>query len=225
MKAMILAAGRGERMRPLTDHTPKPLLQIGPHRLIEYHLHHLAKSGFKDVVINVAWQGQQIIETLGDGSAYGLNIQYSNEGQQALETGGGIVNALPLLGEEPFLVINADIWTDFPLGSINDKPLSGLAHLILIPNPLHNPEGDFTINKGFLGLEGTERYTFSGIAIYHRDFFKGQSANKFPLAPLFRDYAQRQLITAELYNGQWMDIGTRDRLNVLIKQQARQSLV
>lgn len=225
MKAMILAAGRGERMRPLTDHTPKPLLQVGSHRLIEYHLLHLAKSGFEEVVINVAWQGQQIIDTLGDGSAYGLNIQYSNEGQQALETGGGIVNALPLLGDEPFLVINADIWTDYPLGSIKNQSLPGLAHLILIPNPQHNPEGDFYINNGWLALHGKERYTFSGMAIYHRDFFKGQTASKFPLAPLFRDYAQQQLISAELYTGHWMDIGTRERLEILIKLQTRLGLL
>ncbi|MCW8957187.1 MAG: nucleotidyltransferase family protein [Gammaproteobacteria bacterium] len=221
MKAMILAAGRGDRMRPLTDHTPKPLLQAGPHRLIEYHLLHLANAGFKEVVINVAWLGQQIIDTLGDGSSYGLSIQYSNEGEQALETGGGIVNALPLLGDDPFLVINADIWTDYPFASLKDKTLSGLAHLILIPNPEHNLQGDFYIQDDLLALAGTNSYTFSGMAIYHRDFFKQQSAVAFPLAPLFREFARQGRISAELYKGQWMDIGNQERLQALIKQQAR----
>lgn len=208
-------------MRPLTDHTPKPLLQAGPHRLIEYHLFNLAKAGFKDVVINVAWLGQQIIDALGDGSHYGLNIQYSNEGEQALETGGGIVNALPLLGDDPFLVINGDIWTDFPLASLKHKTIKGLAHLILIPNPAHNVNGDFYINNGKLALQGTDRYTFSGMAIYHRDFFKGQSAVIFPLAPLFRKFAQQGQLSAELYEGNWMDIGNQQRLQALIEQQAR----
>jgi len=221
MKAMILAAGRGERLRPLTDQTPKPLLQAGPHRLIEYHLFNLAEAGFKEVVINVSWLGQQIIDSLGDGAHYGLDIQYSNEGEQPLETGGGIVNALGLLGEDPFLVINGDIWSDYPFASLKNKTLTGLAHLILIQNPEHNPEGDFYINDGLLALEGTEPYTFSGIAIYDRDFFKTQSASVFPLAPLFRHYANQGLISAELYRGNWMDIGTRERLESLIKQQAR----
>lgn len=221
MKAMILAAGRGERLRPLTDQTPKPLLQAGPHRLIEYHLFNLAEAGFKEVVINVSWLGQQIIDSLGDGAHYGLDIQYSNEGEQPLETGGGIINALGLLGEDPFLVINGDIWSDYPFASLKNKTLTGLAHLILIQNPEHNPEGDFYINDGLLALEGTEPYTFSGIAIYHRDFFKAQSASIFPLAPLFRSYASQGLISAELYRGNWMDIGTRERLESLIKQQAR----
>jgi len=221
MKAMILAAGRGERMRPLTDHTPKPLLQAGPLKLIEYHLINLAKAGFNEVVINVAWLGQQIMDTLGDGSRYGLTIQYSNEGDQALETGGGIVNALPLLGDEPFLVINGDIWTDYPLTKLADKKLNGLGHLILIPNPDHNSNGDFYLNDDLLALEGTESYTFSGIALYHRDFFKGQKVEAFPLAPLLRDYAQRGLVSAEVYRGNWMDIGTKARLESLIKQQTR----
>lgn len=221
MKAMILAAGRGERMRPLTDHIPKPLLQAGPHRLIEYHLLNLSRAGFEDVVINLAWLGQQIIDTLGDGSSYGLSIQYSDEGDQALETGGGIVNALPLLGDEPFLVLNADIWTDYPLASIRNKTLSGLAHLILIPNPDHNPDGDFYLNDGLLALDGTESYTFSGMAIYHRDFFKGQTSNVFPLTPLLRNYARQGLISAELFRGHWMDIGTPERLESLIRQQTR----
>ena len=220
MKAMILAAGRGERMRPLTDLTPKPLLQAGPHRLVEYHLINLANAGFNEVVINVAWLGQQIIDTLGDGSSYGLNIQYSNEEEQALETGGGIVNALPLLGDQPFLVINGDIWTDYPFASLRNKSPTGLAHLILIQNPEHNPEGDFYLNNGLLALEGTEAYTFSGIAIYHREFFKDQSARIFPLGPLFRNYARQGLISAELYKGNWMDIGTRERLESLLNQQA-----
>ena len=147
MKAMILAAGRGERLRPLTDNTPKPLLQAGQHKLIEYHLYHLAKAGFKDIVINVAWLGEKIINTLGDGSNYNLSIKYSNEGEQALETGGGIFKALPLLGDDPFLVINGDIWTDYPFKNLYDFIPQDMAHLIMVHNPEHNPAGDFYLQN------------------------------------------------------------------------------
>ena len=219
MKAMILAAGRGERMRPLTDQTPKPLLQAGKYKLIEYHLHNLASAGFKDIVINVAWLGEQIIEALGDGSAYGLNIQYSNEGEQALETGGGIYKALPLLGDDPFLVINGDIFTDYPLNKLNGHVPEGKAHLVLVSNPEHNPDGDFCISQDKLALEGNKKYTFSGIGIYTRDFFGQQENAIFPLAPLFRKYAEQHLITAELYEGNWQDIGTIERLEKIRNSQ------
>ena len=217
MKAMILAAGRGERMRPLTDHTPKPLLQAGKHRLIEYHLLNLAAAGFKDIVINVAWLGQQIMDTLGDGRHYGLRIQYSDEGTQALETGGGIFNARDLLGEDPFLVINGDVYTDYPLQKLNGFTPATLAHLVLVPNPDHNPEGDFYLQDDKLAVDGDIQFTFSGIGVYTWDFFEGQRNIGFPLAPLFRKYAQKNQISAELYEGEWLDIGTSERLEKLVK--------
>ncbi|MCW9013629.1 MAG: nucleotidyltransferase family protein [Gammaproteobacteria bacterium] len=215
MKAMILAAGRGERMRPLTDQTPKPLLQAGKHKLIEYHLLNLAAAGFKDVVINIAWLGQQIIDALGNGSDYGLNIQYSDEGEHALETGGGIYNALHLLGEKPFLVINGDIHTDYPLQRLNELTPTGLAHLVFVPNPEHNSAGDFYIQDNQLALTGNQKYTFSGIGVYKKEFFPPQENSAFPLAPLFRQHAAQKLISAELYQGPWQDIGTIDRLEKL----------
>lgn len=220
MKAMILAAGRGERMRPLTDTTPKPLLQAGKHRLIEYHLFNLANAGFKDIVINVAWLGQQIMDYLGDGSNYNLNIQYSNEGDEALETGGGIFKALPLLGDEPFLVINGDIWTDYPYEKLYDLKFDGLAHLVLVNNPDHNPDGDFYLSENKLMSIGKEKLTFSGIGVYKKDFFENQNSGKFPLAPIIRKYLKENLINGELYTGQWDDIGTNTRLDMLIKKQA-----
>ena len=221
MKAMILAAGRGDRLRPLTDTTPKPLLKAGQYKLIEYHLYNLADAGFNDVVINIAWLGEQIINTLGDGSNYNLNIQYSNEGAQALETGGGIFNALPLLGDEPFLVINGDIWTDYPFRQLNGFIPEGLAHLILVNNPEHNAEGDFYLDNNTLTESGKHKYTFSGVGVYKKDFFVGQNKGAFPLAPLIRQHIKHQKITADLYTGEWDDIGTIERLDARIKKQTR----
>ena len=212
MKAMILAAGRGERMRPLTDKTPKPLLHIGKHRLIEYHLFNLARAGFTDIVINVAWLGQQIIETLGNGKHYGVNIEYSNEGNTALETGGGIFKALPLLGDKPFLVVNGDIWTDYPLKKLFNHHLDGLAHLVLVNNPPQHPQGDFYFRDNKLVESGEEKFTFSGIGIYHKDFFQGKTGGVFPLAPMIRQHTKLGLVSAELYFGEWDDIGTAERL-------------
>ena len=217
MKAMILAAGRGERMRPLTDNTPKPLLMAGSKRLIEYHLLNLAKAGFKDIVINVAWLGQQIIDTIGNGENYNLNIKYSNEKDQALETGGGIYNALPLLGDQPFLVINGDVWTDYPCENLYDYSLTDKAHLVLVKNPEHNLEGDFYLTDGRLNESGLEKFTYSGIGVYSADFFSQQTNSKFPLAPMIRRYISENKISGELYDGNWMDIGTQQRLNDLIK--------
>ena len=215
MKAMILAAGRGERMRPLTDTTPKPLLMSGDKRLIEYHLINLASAGFKDIVINVAWLGQQIIDTIGDGEKYNLNIIYSNEGDQALETGGGIYNALTLLGEEPFLVINGDVWTDYPLQKLYDYPLKDKAHLVLVNNPQHNPQGDFSITGDRLVEASPEKFTFSGLGVYTASFFETSDKGKYPLAPMIRNYISKNKISAELYQGKWMDIGTQERLESL----------
>ena len=216
---MILAAGRGERLRPLTDNTPKPLLQAGQHKLIEYHLYHLADAGFKDIIINVAWLGDKIIQTLGDGSNYNLSIKYSNEGDQALETGGGIFNALPLLGDDPFLVINGDIWTDYAFKNLYGLIPPGMAHLIMVNNPIHNPDGDFYLQNNQLTESGNHKYTFSGIGVYKKDFFAGQTNKSFPLAPLIRQHIIQKNISAELYTGEWDDIGTVERLEMRIKKQ------
>ncbi|NWD41196.1 N-acetylmuramate alpha-1-phosphate uridylyltransferase MurU [Pseudomonas yamanorum] len=213
MKAMILAAGKGERMRPLTLHTPKPLIQAGSKRLIEYHLEALAKAGFTDIVINHAWLGQQIEGYLGDGAQYGVRIQYSAEGEP-LETGGGIFKALPLLGDEPFLVVNGDIWTDYAFASLK-QPLNGLAHLVMVDNPPHHPSGgDFYIKDGALhdAAPGADNLTFSGISVLHPELFAGCSAGAFKLAPLLRDAMAKGLVTGEHMNGRWIDVGTLERL-------------
>ena len=217
MKAMILAAGRGERMRPLTDDVPKPLIMAGTKRLIEFHLVKLASAGFKDVVINVAWLGQKIIDTIGNGEKYNLNIEYSNEGDQALETGGGIFNALPLLGDEAFLVVNGDVWTDYPFEKLMNFSLKDKAHLVLVNNPEHNSEGDFSILNNRLIEKESNKFTFSGIGVYSADFFKGHVNERFPLAPMIRQYIAENKISGELYNGKWMDIGTQQRLQDLIQ--------
>lgn len=215
MKAMILAAGRGERMRPLTDELPKPLLKAGPHCLIEYHLYQLADAGFHEVVINVAWLGEKIIEHIGNGEKYALQIRYSNEGDQALETAGGIVKALPLLGEQAFLVINGDIWTDYPYAKLKDFNLSGLAHLLLVNNPEHNLQGDFAIKDNCVLNQGEQKFTFSGIGVYSPDFFAGLSQGKAPLAPMLRKAIERGQVSGEVYQGRWLDIGTPQRLQQL----------
>jgi len=219
MKAMILAAGRGERMRPLTDSTPKPLLMAGSRYLIEYHLLNLAKAGFKDVVINVAWLGEKIINCIGNGEKYNLNIMYSNEGDQALETGGGIYNALPLLGNEPFLVVNGDVWTDYPFEKLYQFPLKDKAHLVLVNNPEHHPQGDFLLSENRLidtsDDLSIERYTFSGMGVYSAAFFKGHHHEKYPLAPMIKQFISENKISGELYSGNWMDIGTVQRLDQL----------
>lgn len=215
MKAMILAAGRGERMRPLTDELPKPLLKAGPHCLIEYHLYQLAAAGFVEVVINLAWLGEKIIDYIGNGEQYGLQVRYSNEGDQALETAGGIIQALPLLGEQPFVVINADVWSDYPYAELKDFQLSGLAHLVLVNNPEHNPQGDFAIKDNRVLNQGDKKYTFSGIGVYSKEFFAGLSPGKSPLAPVLRDAIERGQVTGEVYQGHWLDIGTAQRLQQL----------
>ncbi len=210
--AMILAAGRGERMRPLTDTTPKPLLQVGNKTLIEHHINALEKAGIHHLVINHAYLGEKIEAFLGSGEKYGVRISYSAEGHgKALETGGGIFNALPLLGDEPFVVVNADIWTDYNFSqlSINDE---SLAHLVLVTNPEHNQSGDFAIKQGKLVAEGSQKLTYSGIGIYRAELFKGCSAGAFPLAPLLREAMKRGLVSGEYYPGVWLDVGTPERL-------------
>ncbi len=214
MRAMILAAGRGERMRPLTDATPKPLLQAGGRHLIEYHIEGLVAAGITEIVINHAWLGAQIESALGDGARYGASIQYSREGDQALETGGGIVNALPLLGAQPFVVINGDIFTEFPLATLQHQP-QAQAHLVLIPNPPHHAQGDFALADGQVQNTGAQMYTFSGISVYRPEFFANCKHGIFPLAQLLRRAADARQLTGELYEGMWMDIGTPARLQEL----------
>lgn len=216
MKAMILAAGRGERMRPLTDTTPKPLLMAGGKRLIEYHIEALATAGITELVINHAHLGEQIEQALGSGERYGVAIQYSAEGQgQALETGGGIYKALPLLGDEPFLVVNGDVWTDYPFKSLLECEVE-LAHLVLVDNPPHNNEGDFYLQAdGRISSDGSPRLTFSGIGIYHPQLFAGCQPGAFPLAPLLRSAMAAGRVSGEHYRGQWLDIGTPQRLQDL----------
>lgn len=213
MKAMILAAGRGERMRPLTDQTPKPLLKVGGKALIEYHLDNIKRAGIDEVIINHAWLGQQIETALGAGRRYGLRIEYSREGE-ALETAGGIQRALTLLGDEPFIAINGDIWTDYPLQSLPPLP-TGLAHLVLVDNPPQHPAGDFMLQAGRLLPEGDNCLTFSGIGLYRPELFAGLAPGKSPLAPLLRAAMTRGEVTGEYYSGRWFDIGTPERLQEL----------
>lgn len=207
---MVLAAGRGERLRPLTDDLPKPLLTVGGSTLIEHHLVALSAAGFDEVVINHAHLGGLIEARLGCGERYGLRIRYSAEGV-ALETGGGIRRALPLLGDAPFLVINGDIWTDYPLARLQRiDPVA--AHLVLVANPPHHREGDFSLHDGRVGSGPTRRLTFAGIGVYHPQLFAGCEAECFPLAPLLRDAAARGLVSGECYAGEWVDVGTIERL-------------
>jgi MurNAc alpha-1-phosphate uridylyltransferase len=214
MKAMILAAGRGERMRPLTDDTPKPLLRIGGQTLIEHHIHALAQAGFTELVINHAHLGEQIVTALGDGDAYGVEILYSAETPPALETGGGIFNALPLLGDAPFLVLNADIWTDFPLAEL-PRQIEGLAHLVLVDNPEHHAQGDFSLSAGQVSQRGPAMLTFGGIGVYSPELFSACTAGAFPLAPLLRQAMDKNRVSGEHYQGSWFDIGTPERLEAV----------
>ncbi len=210
MKAMILAAGKGERLRPLTLHTPKPLVRAGGVPLIEYHLHALAASGFTEIIINHAWLGQQIEDHLGDGSRFGVSIRYSAEGEP-LETGGGIYQALPLLGVEPFVVVNGDIWTEYDFSQLR-QPLNGLAHLVLVDNPAHHRAGDFALQQGHVSDQGAERLTYSGIAVLHPALFAGCTAGAFKLAPLLRQAMAAGKVSGEHYSGRWVDVGTHERL-------------
>lgn len=221
MKAMILAAGRGERLRPLTDSTPKPLIQAGPKRLIEYLIDNLVAAGFDELVINYAHLGEQFPQTLGDGSRYGARIQYSPEMQGGLETAGGIINALPLLDDEPFVVVNGDIWTDFDFAALNDVQLRAdtLCHLVLVDNPPHNTNGDFGLDQaGRLTAAADEKWTFSGIGLYRPAMFAGLSNDKRALKPLFDKAIANNKVSGQLYHGDWSDIGTVERLKDLEQQ-------
>lgn len=215
MKAMILAAGRGLRMRPLTDRLPKPMLTVAGRTLIDYQLAALARAGVDTVVVNVAWLGAKLVRYLGDGARWGLEIRISDEGASALETGGGIQHALPLLGSDAFWVINGDIWSDYPLQELPAEP-AGLAHLILVDNPPHHPQGDFTlVGRHIIEPSQRPRLTFSGIGCYRRELFDHARSGAFRLAPLLRQAAAREQVSAAHYQGQWWDIGTPDRLQAL----------
>lgn len=213
MKAMILAAGRGKRMRPLTDTTPKPLLRMNGKCLIEYHIESLCRSGYRELVINTGWLGEQIPAYLGDGSRYGVEIEYSSEPEEAYETGGGIFHALAKLSD-PFIVVNGDVWTDYDFSCMGIDEES-YAHLVLVDNPVQHPDGDFVIQGGKAGIEGSSRLTFSGIGCYRKALFEGLEAGSFPLAPLLRKYMQEGRVTAEHYRGMWNDVGTPERLRLL----------
>lgn len=213
MRVMILAAGRGERMRPLTDRIPKPLLRVGGKSLIEYHIEALVAAGFSELVINHAHLGERIEAALGDGGRWGARIRYSPEGE-ALETGGGIFRALPLLGDAPFLVVNGDIWCDYDF-SIPPPGEGVLAHLVLVDNPAHNPRGDFALSAGRVANAGAPRLTFSGIGLYRPELFAGCAPGAFPLAPLLRAACDRGQVSGEHYRGRWTDVGTPQRLREL----------
>lgn len=212
MKAMILAAGLGTRMRPLTDHTPKPLLVAGGKPLIVWHIEKLAHAGFKDIVINLAWLGWQIPKALGDGARWNVHLHYSDEQHEgALETAGGIIKALPLLGSEPFLVLNGDVWCEYPCAPLT-LAANDLAHLVLVSNPTHHPQGDFALANHRVSNTGEPRYTFSGIGYYRPELFADLPYGKRPLAPLLRTAIQQQQISGEYFQGDWRDIGTPERL-------------
>ena len=226
MKAMILAAGLGKRMRPLTNHVPKPLLLIAGKPLIEYHIERLVAAGIQDIVINHAYLGEQIEQCLGDGSRWGANISYSREGEP-LETGGGIYRALPLLGDQPFLVVNSDVWSDYPLQQLLLRQGAGsmkLVHLVLTPNPEHNPEGDFillpsehVVEQGE-GQDKGQGLTFTGLSLLHPNLFNGCEPGSFPLRGLLVEAMQAGQASGECYRGQWVDVGTPQRLLELDKQ-------
>jgi MurNAc alpha-1-phosphate uridylyltransferase len=212
MHAMILAAGRGERLRPMTDHLPKPLVDVGGRPLIEHHLGRLSAAGFSKVVINHSHLGNMLQEKVGSGGRWGINIHWSEEQPQALETGGGIFRALPVLGTAPFLVINGDIWTDYPLARLRSIKCDW-AHLVLVPNPQHNPGGDFALQDARVRNTGETRHTFSGISVYHPRLFTGCAAGKFSVVPLLRSAIDEHMVTGELFHGGWGDIGTLQRLD------------
>lgn len=222
MKAMILAAGMGNRMRPLTLHTPKPLLEVGGKPLIVWHIEKLQKMGVQEIVINTAWLGEKLADALGDGSQFGVKILWSHEGE-GLETAGGIINALPLLGNEPFILVNGDVWTTMDFAPLLNVQLQDdLAHLVLVENPVQHPQGDFTLvaNKAytFEQARSGENLTYSGVAVMHPQMFNGLESGKRPLAPLLKQAMQQEKISAQKLQGVWVDVGTPERLNTLDQQ-------
>ena len=214
MKAMILAAGRGERLRPLTDENPKSLVEVRGETLLERHLHNVHAAGIRTVVINLGWLGDRIVERVGSGSRYGLEIVYSQEGDDVLETGGGIHKALPYLGSDPFLVVNADIYTDMPVPNV-ELSADHLGHLVMVPTPEYRDHGDFDIEDGLVRNRERAAHTFSGVAIYRPEFFDGCEAGRFPLASMLCEVADLGQLSGSLYEGLWADVGTPERLATL----------
>lgn len=210
MRAMILAAGRGERMGALTDNIPKPLLRVADHYLIEYTINQLARANIREIVINVSYHGEQIKAALGNGERYGVQLVYSEEAER-LETGGGIFKALPLLGDKPFVVLSSDIITDYPLANLPANP-QGLAHLVLVNNPVFHPRGDFGMRSNIIDKQATPTFTFANIGVYNPALFADCEPGHFPLNRLLFPAIERQQITGELYQGLWYNVGTPDTL-------------
>jgi MurNAc alpha-1-phosphate uridylyltransferase len=213
---MIMAAGRGERLRPLTDTLPKPLAQVAGKPLIVYHLERLTKAGVRDVVINLSWLGDRIKEALGDGHDFGVRIEYSEEGPVPLEAAGGIFKALPLLGPDPFLVVNGDVWTDIDVGTLTLRGTDPVdACIVLVPNPAHNPRGDFGLDGDVVVEREAERFTYSGVGVYRPEFFAGCSPGRFPLLPLLKRAIAAARLRGWLHRGEWFDVGSLERLKEL----------
>lgn len=214
MKAMILAAGRGERLRPLTDEVPKALVEVRGETLLERHLRNMRDAGIESVVINLGWHGEQIVDRVGSGDAFGLDVTYSDERGDVLETGGGIHKALQLLGDGPFLVVNADIYTDMPVPDVLPAA-DHLGHLVMVPTPGYLDHGDFDVVNGLVRNGEEPALTFSGVAIYRPELFAGCEAGRFPLAPILREAADDELLSGSIYDGPWADVGTPERLAAL----------
>jgi len=221
MKAMLLAAGRGERLRPLTEHTPKALVQVGGKPLIGWHLERLAAAGCREAVINVSHLAQKIVDTVADGQRFGLAVRYSREAEP-LETAGGIASALPLLGAAPFLLVNADIYCEVPFRPLLAHRLGNLlAHLVLVPNPAHRPKGDFSLAAGRIGNDASPRYTYAGVAVMSPQLVAPvKRGEKAPLAPLLYDAVREGQLSGEVFTGLWQDVGTPERLAELAAQLA-----
>jgi MurNAc alpha-1-phosphate uridylyltransferase len=213
MKAMILAAGRGERLRPLTERTPKPLVEAGGKPLIDWHLQRLAAAGCREAVINVSHLAEQILAHVGDGSRYGIRVAWSREAEP-LETAGGIAKARELLGDAAFLLVNSDIYCEVDFPPLLKQPLAGkLAHLVLVPNPAHHPAGDFSLEAGMVGNGAASRYTYAGVAVMSPEIVSGvRPGDQAPLGPLLRQAAGERRLSGELFRGLWTDVGTAERL-------------
>ncbi len=214
MKAMLLAAGRGERMRPLTDSLPKPLVPVAGRPLIAWHLAALAAAGYREVVVNTSWLAEALHSALGDGAGFGVRVTWSDEGPVPLETGGGILRAVPLLGPGPFLVVNADIWTDIDFARL-ELESDAHAHLVLVANPPHNVRGDFGLDGDRVVSRDTDRFTYSGVGVFRPEFFHDSSAGRFPLLPLLNRAIAARRLRGELHRGAWSDVGTAERLAAL----------
>ena len=213
---MILAAGRGDRMRPLTDTVPKPLLEVGGKPLIEYHIEALAAAGIREIVVNLAWKGELLRDALGDGRRFAVSLHYSDEGEAALETGGGVFNALHLLGLEPFIVVSGDVWTDFSFGKLSTRlAANDMAHFVMVPNPDFHERGDFALSGGRITNLDGPRYTYANIGVFRPEFFDGCAAGRFPLVPVMRRWINEGRISGELYQGAWRNVGTPQQLSEL----------